>query len=266
MHPLKAGIKRNRAGDIAMIQSLYTTGRIPLNHKLDTHTTLGGHHPAFCSEYQMSKSEKSGEQKVEPMGVDVGDVLVKTHNTSQSHDMGRFGHASSGDSFVFSSLSSCQIHKDCCVTPGAASDSKDDALKLKERMSQVLDIKFMGISETSIAAANIGKSDMSIASIVNGSVTLVCDEHISPGKLVCIAYPWHNLNKKVVAGGMGNVAQNRQKGPKLTPSKMRILSYESEDLDKNDEKFCCVIPIGQCVRGSSDAGDLIQVRLFTGLH
>lgn len=255
MHPLKSGIKRNRAGDIAMIQSLYTTGRIPLNHKLDTHTTLGGHHSAFCSEYQLSQSEA---KRVEPMGIDVGDVLVKTHDSSKSHDMGRFGHASSGDSFVFSSLSSCQIHKhnliECNTNNG------------KERVTRAIDIKFMGISETSIAAANIGKSDMSIASIVNGSVTLVCDEGIKPGQYVCIAYPWHNLNGKIIKDKVDILSQKRPRGTKLTPSKMRIISYESDGLKNNNEKFCCVIPIGQCVRGSSDAGDLIQVRLFTGLH
>lgn len=254
MSVLKAGIKRNRAGDIAMIQSLYTTGRIPLNHKLDTHTTSGGHHSVFCSEYQYSNDDG---QKIGPMGVDVGDVLVKTHDASKCHDIGKFGHASSGDSLVFSSLSSCQMHA------GEACEEKEPS-EVKRHMSQTLDIKFMGISETSIATSNIGKSDMSITSIVNGSVTLVCDEKIQPGMYVCIAYPWHNLNAKLAPEVAAASLTKKKTDKKLTPSKMRIISYESGNLETNEEEFCCVIPIGQCVRGSTEAGDLIQVRLFTG--
>ena len=253
MSVLKSGIKRNRAGDIAMIQSLYTTGRIPLNHKLDTHVILGKHRPVFCSVYQHSNEDG---QKVGPMGVDVGDVLVKTHDASKCHDIGKFGHASSGDSLVFSSLSSCQMHAET-VCP------EKEPSKVKEYMSQMLDIKFMGISETSIATSDIGKSDTSITSIVNGSVTLVCDEKILPGMYVCIAYPWHNLNAALKTN-CGIQLTNKKMDKKLTPSKMRIISYESTDLGNKDEKFCCVIPIGQCVRGSTEAGDLIQVRLFTG--
>lgn len=244
-----SGIKRNRAGDIAMLQRLYTTGRIPLNHKLKTQGNKRNQGPIFCSKDQQGAGSTGGVGIAHPMGIDAGDVLVRSNNPECSG----LSLDASTDSYVFSSLSSCHA-----VKPEALWDDK-------KKVTTEAAIRFMGISETSIATSNIGKSDTSVTSIVNGSVTIVGDESIKAGDFVCITYPWDNVNTKLCNKEELHTSGGEQ-SEGTVPSKMKVVAYNKYTGVDVEEEDCCIIPIGQCVRGSTDAHDLIQVRLFTGLY
>lgn len=57
-------------------------------------------------------------------------------------------------------------------------------------------VTFEGISETNLLTASLPRTDTGITSVVDGTVSLVCDGDIQPGAIVGLEYPYENFNVK----------------------------------------------------------------------
>lgn len=307
-HP--TGIKRNRAGDIAMLQRIYTTGRIPMNSTIFSSGTpkrqeepAAGREDIAKSRSVFCNSDQRGDYSVGPMGVSAGDVLMRQRPDQKTFGsigkMSSLGCAKADTCHAFSSASSFVARTDVDLDEIYARfglDAHDTTVNgfasvplprlahvinaIRIVLHAAINPVFLGICETTTTTESIGKSDPALTSIVNGCVTVVCDEKIRPGQYVCLDYPFENLNieifKQIKKNARGdafaddaqlevirNAIKEYTKADrcKSGPSKMRIVSMDEK---KECRKFA--IPVGQCVRGSSEKGDLIQLRLFTNVY
>lgn len=155
-------------------------------------------------------------------------------------------------------------------------------------------IEFQGISETTLESSCPVKSDAGITATVDGSVSIIADDVIPCGAYVCVLFPNAGFN---IEGCLdmykdfteeSNRSEDKIRSIKSlfrehgqsSSDKMRVVSMEHGEVQDMRRLMIDVIqekgyssqmgmvgmPIGQCVRGSSGEGDLIQVRLFSHVH
>ena len=307
-HPVR--IKRNRAGDIAMLQRIYTTGRIPMNSVIFSSCTprltedeldSRGRGDTALSRSVFCNNSQRTDDSVYPMGVSAGDVLMRQRPDQRTFGsigrMSSLGCTKADTCYAFSSASSFVARMDIKqadvesrfdlnerkeISRGFVDDQADGWEKrtinaIRAVLHIAINPVFLGICETTLSSESIGKSDPTLTSIVNGCVTVVCDEKIRPGEYVCLDYPFENLNAEIFrqikwGANLHDPKTHRMirkaietytgaERQKSGPSKMRIVSMDQK---KGSRTF--TIPIGQCVRGSSEKGDLIQLRLFTNVY
>jgi hypothetical protein len=295
-----------------MLQRIYTTGRIPMNSVIfssctpkltDAELDSRGKGDTALSRSVFCNSNQRTDNSVCPMGVSAGDVLMRQRPDQRTFGsigkMSSLGCTKADTCYAFSSASSfvarMDVHLDeiydrfgddahqITMSGFAALPPNQFACvinAIRIVLHAAINPVFLGICETTTSTESIGKSDPALTSIVNGCVTVVCDEKIRPGQYVCLDYPFENLNieifkqikKNATGDAFADDAQldiirdaiklyTKAERCKSGPSKMRIVSMDEKNAYR---KF--TIPIGQCVRGSTAKGDLIQLRLFTNVY